>query len=33
MTADLLCAVGAGGDSGEQHSPEVVLKEAGPEKL
>lgn len=33
VTADLLCAVQAGGGSGEQYFPEVVLKEASPEKL
>lgn len=33
VTADLLCAVGAGEDSGEQHFPEVVLEKGSPEKL
>lgn len=33
VTADLLCAVGAGEDSREQHFPEMVLEKGSPEKL
>lgn len=33
MTADLLCAIRAGGDSGEQHFAEMVLEEASPDEL